>query len=454
MKDLTKGDETAVIVAFSIPMLLGNVFQQFYNMVDSIVVGQFVGKDALAAVGASFPVLFMMIALVMGITMGSTILVSQFFGAREVGKVRAVVDTAYVFMFWASLALSVVGIACADLIMRALGVPDAVRPGAVLYLRILFAGFLPAFGYNTVSAILRGLGDSKTPLYILVVCTLLNVVLDLVFVIVFGWGIAGVAWATVIAQAVSFVGALVALDRKNELVRLRIRELRFDKAMFGLSLKLGLPSGVQQSLVALGMTVMSRVVNGFGTDTMAAFAAAMRLDNLASMPAMNLGMALATFVGQNMGAGKTERVKRGHLSAIAIGVGISVVIGAVVLLFGKPLMAVFTDDPAVAAIGARYLLIVGLFYWLFAVMFINNGVVRGAGDVMIPMINTLLALWVARLPLAWFLSSFMGSDGIWWAIPAGWAVGAVFSTVYYLGGRWKRMAIVKRPPVEEVEPIA
>ncbi|MCX7023371.1 MAG: MATE family efflux transporter [Spirochaetes bacterium] len=449
MRDLTKGKETATIIAFALPMLLGNLFQQFYNMVDSIVVGQFVGKDALAAVGVSFPILFMMIALVMGVTMGSTILIAQFFGAGDLKKVRAVVDTAYVSLFFAALALTVIGLLAADAILDALDVPPGIHAAAAVYLRILFAGFLPMFGYNTVSAILRGLGDSKTPLYILMAATLLNIVLDLLFVVAFGWGVAGVAWATVIAQGMSFAGGIILIDRRNELVRLRVRELKFDRDMFALSLKLGLPSGIQQTLVGLGMTVLSRVVNAFGTDTIAAFAAAARLDNLASLPAMNLSQALSTFVGQNMGAGKTERVKRGHLSAVIVGVGISIVIGLAVVFFGKPMMAIFSSDASVIAIGARYLFIVGLGYWLFALMFINNGVVRGAGDVMIPMINTLLALWVVRLPLAFWLSGFMGSDGIWLSVPAGWVVGAVFSTWYYLGGRWKTKMIARKAPPSE-----
>ncbi|MBP7094825.1 MAG: MATE family efflux transporter [Spirochaetia bacterium] len=446
MRDLTTDNETTSIIAFALPMLLGNVFQQLYSMVDSAIVGRFVGKTALAAVGASFPVMFLMIALVMGVTMGTTVLVAQYYGARDRESVRRAVDTGYIVLFWAGLALTAIGLLVADPVLRLLKVPADTYGEASTYLRIIFSGMLPMFGYNAVSAILRGLGDSRTPLWILVAATLANIVLDLVFVVGFGWGVAGAAWATVVSQGLSFLGALAWLDRRNEFVRLEIKALRFDKAIFVQSLRIGLPSGVQQTMVAAGMMALTRVVNGFGTDVMAGFAAASRLDAFASMPAMNLSQAISTFTGQNLGAGKPERVKRGHLSAVAVGAAISVAVGAAVVFAGTPLMTMFSADPAVVAIGARYLFIVGVFYVLFSTMFINNGVMRGAGDAFIPMINTLLALWAVRIPAAIILSKYLGPDGIWLSVPAGWAVGAAFSTWYYSTGRWKTKAVVRRKP--------
>ena len=453
MRNLTEGNETKEIILFALPMLIGNVFQQLYNMVDSIVVGQFVGKQALAAVGSSFSVLFLMIALIMGVTMGFTILIAQYFGARDKVRVRAVVDTAYIVLFWAALVLSILGVLAVPFILRLLRIPADVAPEAGTYLRILFAGSLATFGYNGVAAILRGLGDSKTPLYLLIAATFVNIALDLLFVVSFGWGVAGVAWATIIAQGFSFLGALVILNKRNEYIRISVRDLRFNPELFRLSLKLGIPSGIQQTLVASGMMVLTRVVNVFGTDVMAGFSAASRLDTFAMMPTMNLGMAVSTFVGQNLGAGKPERVRRGHSSALLVGLGISVTIGVIVIAFGPALISLFTPDAEVIRIGARYLLIVGAFYALFTIMFVNNGVLRGAGDVMIPMVNTLLALWLVRIPTAIVLSSWMGPDGIWWSIPAGWLMGAVFSSWYYRTGRWKTKAVVRRPvdPAAEVE---
>ncbi|HPM72988.1 MAG TPA: MATE family efflux transporter, partial [Spirochaetales bacterium] len=354
MKDLTQGGETRTIIAFALPMLIGNVFQQFYNMVDSIVVGNFVGTTALAAVGTSFPVIFLMISLVMGLTMGTTVLVSQYFGAKDLAKVRAAVDTGYIILFWSGLAMSIIGVLSTNAILTALKVPADVFDEAATYLRIIFGGMLATFGYNAISAVLRGLGDSKTPLYLLVGASLLNIALDLLFVVVFGWGVAGVAWATIISQGASFVGGLVYVAKRNPLVSLKPRSLGFDRDVFKHSVRIGLPTGIQQTMVALGMMALTRLVNGQGTSTIAAFAAASRLDTFASMPAMNLSQALSTFTGQNMGAGKTERVKRGHLSASLVGAAISVAVGVAVILFGRGLMGMFTRDAEVMAIGARY----------------------------------------------------------------------------------------------------
>lgn len=444
MKDLTQGGETSTIINFALPMLLGNIFQQFYNMVDSIVVGNFVGTSALAAVGTSFSIIFLMVSLVMGLTMGITVLVAQYFGAKDVKKIKETIDTGYISLFWSGLAMTIIGVVSTNFILRLIAVPEEVFAEASLYLRIIFCGILATFGYNGISAILRGLGDSKTPFYLLLSASLINVVLDLVFVIVFGWGVAGVAWATVIAQGISFLGGIFYLNKKNQYTKLNIKKLKFEKTVFKESMRIGLPAGIQQTMVSLGMMALTRIVNGYGTVAIAAYSVASRLDSFASMPAMNLSQALSAFTGQNMGAGKTERVKRGHLSALFIGSAISVLVGATVVIFGKQLIALFTHDSGVIIEGAKYLTIVGITYLLFSTMFINNGVMRGAGDSFIPMINTVLALWVVRIPVAVLLSGplGMGTTGIWLSIPCGWIVGAAFSSWYYMGGRWKRKAAV------------
>lgn len=451
MKDLTKGDETKQLISFALPMLFGNIFQQFYNMVDSFVVGRYIGTSALAAVGTSFPIIFFMLALIMGVTMGSTVLVSQFFGAKDWKRLSAVVSTSYIFLFAAGLVMTVLGLFLAPIILIILAVPAEILPEATAYLRITFAGMLAIFGYNGVAGLLRGLGDSKTPLYILIASTLINVVLDLVFVVVFHWGVAGAAWATIIAQGLSFLGALLVLNKRNPYLKLNVKALRWDKSSFTQMLRIGLPTGLQQTLVSLGMMTLSRIVNEFGPQTMAAYTAASRIDSIAAMPAMNLGAAITTFTGQNIGAGKPERVRKGHLSAIAVNSGISLVITLLVVLFGRDLMAIFSQDPMVIDIGRSYLVIVGLFYVVFGIMFINNGVMRGAGDVFIPMINTVLALWLVRVPMALLFTRVfhMGSDGIWWSIPAGWMIGMIFSTWYYRTGKWKEKKLVRAAPVSE-----
>lgn len=444
-RDLTTGNESVKIVAFVLPMLLGNIFQQFYNMVDSFVVGRFVGTQALAAVGTSFPVIFLLLSLVMGVTMGASIVISQYFGAKNHAKVRASVDTAYIFLFWASIALTVIGMILAGPILKLLGVPADIFPDAKTYLQIIFAGMITTFGYNAISGVLRGIGDSRTPLYLLIVSTILNIILDLTFVVAFGWGVAGVAWATVISQAVSFIGGIMYVNRTNEYLALDIKKLKFDREIFAVQLKLGLPNGLQQTLVSIGMMAMTRIVNGFGPVVMAGFAAAGRLDSFAMMPAMNLSQAITTFTGQNIGAGKVERVKRGHRAAMLMNLGISGATSLLMVVAGPALVGIFTTDVAVIEAGSKYLTIVGLFYLLFGIMFINNGVVRGAGEPYVPMASTLLALYVVRIPCAILFSGplGMGAEGIWWSIPAGWAMGCVFSSWYYLSGKWKNKGLVR-----------
>lgn len=451
MKDLTKGNETTQIIFFALPMLVGNVFQQFYNMVDSWVVGQFVGTTALAAVGASFPILFLIVALVMGFGMGANVLIAQYYGAKDMKKVRSVIDTTYIVLFWMGIGLTVIGLVGARPILILLRVPDDVMPQALTYLRIIFAGLLFTFGYNGVGSILRGLGDSMTPLYMLIAATLLNVVLDLVSVLVLHMGVAGVAWATIIAQGVSFIGSLIYLNRTHEFLKTDFRHLEFDKDLFALSLKIGLPSGIQQALVAMGMMFMTAVVNGFGSIVMAGFSAASRIDSFVGMPSMNISMALSTFVGQNLGAGKPDRVKKGYRAALLIAMSITILLMVVLLLFGKALVAIFTSDRAVIDVGARYLTVIAPFYIAFTMMFITNGVIRGAGETIVPMLSTLFAMWLVRVPSAVLFSSLWGEIGIWWAMPTGWLFGMLIAYSYYKTGRWKNKVVVKSRPSQPVQ---
>jgi len=448
MKDLTNGPEGRLILNFAIPMLIGNVFQQSYNLVDSMAVGRAVGKGALAAVGASFPVLFLLVALTIGITMGFSILISQYFGAKDMDKVRRTVDTAYIFLFFATLAITPAGLWLSRPVLVLLKTPPEILDQAVLYLKIMFWGMVFLFGFNSVSAILRGVGDSKTPLYFLIVSTLTNIVLVVLFVLVWGWGVAGSAWSTVIAQGVSFLLGVAYVNRSHPVLGLRLRGLRFDWKIFRKSLAIGLPTVAQQVLVAAGMMALSRIVNGFGTDAIAAYTAAGRLDTFAVMPAMNLSAAVSTFVGQNLGAGKLGRVRHGLKAGLLISGGFSAATTLAVVFFGRPLVGLFNSDPQVVAIGARYLLIVGGFYVVFSSMFVLTGVLRGAGDTLIPMLITLLSLWVIRVPVSVWLAGRLGTDGIWWGVPIAWIVGLVLSASYYSTGRWKRKVAVPLPPLE------
>jgi putative MATE family efflux protein len=452
MKDLTEGHEGRLIWDFTLPMLAGNVLQQSYNVVDSIIVGRAIGKSALAAVGASFPILFLLISLIIGATMGFSILISQFFGAKDMARVRRTIDTSYIFLFIASLAMTAAGLLFSESILRLLNTPAEILPQALTFLHITFGGLVFLFGYGSVSAILRGLGDSKTPLYILVCSTLLNAGLAAFFVIGLGWGIAGSAWATLLAQGLSFAGAAVYLNRTHPVLKFRLRGLEFDRAIFKKALAIGLPSGVQQMLAAGGMMVLTRLVNGFGTDAMAGYTAAGRVDTFAVMPAMSLSAAISTFVGQNIGAGRMERVRKGLKAALLISAATSLLTTLAVVVFGWHLIAMFNPDPAVVAVGARYLLIAGGFYIVFSSMFVVNGALRGAGDTFVPMLVTVLALWVIRVPVSTVLAGRIGLDGIWWGAPVAWCAGLAFSAGYFVTGRWERLAVARPVPAPAPEP--
>ena len=425
MKDLTRGSEAGLIISFSIPMLLGNLLQQLYNMVDSIIVGNWVGKQALAAAGASFPIIFLLLALFMGLSMGSNILIAQYQGAQDTDRIRRTIETTYLYTFWGSLILMGVGFFGAGPIMDLLQSPPEVRPLAVLYLRVFSLGMLPFLGFNTISGILRGLGDAHTPLYMLLLSTILNIILDLLFVIAFGWGVAGVAFATALSQGVSLIACIIYLNRKHELLRVKLTALRFDRNIFILSVRIGIPSGVQQAMVALGRT-----------DAIAGFAAAARIESIASLPAMTIGMAISTFVGQNLGARQPHRVRKGLHASIILSVGISVIAALAFYLFGENLIGLFNPDVNVVSIGTDYLRIIGPFFIVFSFMFMLNGVIRGAGETLIPLLTTLLAMWAIRIPAALLLSHKLGLSGVWWAYPTGWVVGSVISFIYYRSGRW------------------
>jgi putative MATE family efflux protein len=443
MKNLTEGNSGSLIFRFAIPMLIGNVFQQSYSIVDSIVVGRYVGKEALAAVGASFPLIFMLISFVVGVAMGTTIIISQYYGAKDMKMVQRAIETMYIFLFIASIIVTILGISLSGPIFRLINLPEAVMPQAITYFNVYLTGMIFFFGFNGISSVLRGLGDSKTPLYFLVISTVMNMILVLLFVAVFKWGVAGAAWATVIAQAGGFFTGIIYLNRTHEVVKLNSLKLVFDRAIFKKSLMIGLPTGLQQTFVSMGMLAVTRIVNGFGTDAIAAYSVAGRIDSLAGMPAMNFGAALSTFVGQNLGANKPGRVKQGFKATFMMSGALALFTSLVVIIFRQQLMHLFTDDTAVIAIGAEYLVIVSSFYIFFSTMFVIGGVMRGAGDTLIPMFITLFALWVIRIPAAVIMSRYFGVDGIWWSIPVAWFIGMSLSYLYYLKGNWKKKVVVR-----------
>ncbi len=445
MKDLTHGNEGKLILYFAIPMLIGNVFQLFSMMIDSIIVGKFIGKAALAAIGASFPVIFALASLIMGITSAITTIIAQYYGAKDYASVKRTIDTAYIFLFGASLTVSVAGIVFARDIFLLLGLPADALDAATLYMTVFLAGIVLMSGFYGTCAILRGFGDSKTPLYFMIIAAVLQILFEIVFILKFHLGIAGVAYATIAAEGATFMIGIVYLNRTHPYVRIDLKNIRFSRDIFYTSLRIGLPSGLQQTFVALGMMALVRIVNGFGTDAIAAYTIAGRIDSFSSLPAMNFSMALSAFVGQNLGAGKINRVKRGLRSTWVMISAITLIATLVNLLFSRQMMSLFTNDPEVIRIGAQYLVIVGIFYIGFSIMFVNNGLFRGAGDMIVPMFITLLALWAIRVPTAYLLSNKIGITGVWWSIAFSLTFGLSCSMIYYATGRWKNARIVDVP---------
>jgi len=442
MKDFTKGSEARHIFYFAIPILLSSLFQQLYNIIDSIFIGHYVGKEGLAAVGASFPVIFAVISFVIGIGSGSTVVISQYFGAKNYKAVKRAIDTLYIFMFFASIALSIVSVFFAEDIFNLIGLPKEVIPQAVTYLRIYMSGNVMFFGFAGTNAILRGLGDSKTPLYFTIISTFINILLDWIFISIMGWGVAGAAWATIIAQGGAFVTGIIYLNRTHDLLTLYIKKIKFDTVIFKKSLKIGLPTGFQQTFVAFGMMALFGIVNPFGTDTVAAYSIAMRIDSIPAMMAMAFSAAVAPFVGQNIGANRPYRVKVGFWATMLMSSVQTLLVTTVYVIFPEEIVKAFTTDAAVIEIGVEYLHIVAPFYIIFSIMFVVNGTLRGAGATIIPMFITLFALWFIRIPASYLMAQEFGRIGIWWGVPIGWTFGMGLAFIYYLTGKWKKNTVV------------
>lgn len=447
MKDLTSGNEGKLIFLFALPMLFGSIFQQLYNIVDSIIVGRILGKEALAAVGNAFPIFFTLISLIIGLSFGGTIVISQYFGAKDFDKVKKAIGTLYLFLFITSGILTLLGLVFIDNILQLVKLPEELYAGAKTYTTIFIMGLVTFFGYNGTAAILRGLGDSKTPMVFMIISTLVNIGLDLLFIIKFKWGIAGAAIATVVSQGGAFITAVWYLNKFHKLINISFSDLVFDKKIFRQTLQIGLPTGLQQTFVSLGMLALQRIVNDFGTDVIAGYSVAGRIDSLAMTPAMIFSQALAAFVGQNIGAGKNERVTNGLKATLIMSSSVAITLTTIVVFTKEFLVGLFNQDPEVIRIGSQYLIIVSGCYLIFSIMFSYNGVLRGAGDTLIPMFITLFSLWLIRIPGAYFLSERIGAAGIWWAVPIGWVLGLIMSYFYYKTGSWKNKAVVKPQPL-------
>lgn len=442
--DMTQGVPWKQILRFSLPLLLGNLFQQLYNTVDAAVVGNFVGSDALAAVGTSGPVINLLVGLFLGVSMGAGILISQFFGARIFTSIQRAINTAMLLTLVLGLAVTLIGLPLTPWILRVLGVPDSVYPMACGYLRVIFFGVIAMMFYNMVASILRALGDSKTPLVALAIASLLNIALDLLFVIVCGWGAAGVAWATVIAQALSVLFSATRLHRMAEYTKLSKEFIHPDMHMMGRMVRLGLPSGIQQTAFSAGMMLVQSVINSFGKYVMAAYVVTMKVDAFCVMPLMSLGLAITTYTGQNVGAGDMKRVERGCKQGLILAVSITGALSVLLFFFGKYPLMLFTPEPELLQEGMHLLRILCPFYWVMAVNDLLSGVMRGSGNTIIPMINSMMCLCIIRIPLMFLLVSLMKSaDALYYSMVIGWCVGTAFMTLFYRFSHWREKAMEK-----------
>ena len=433
MKDLTQGNELKTIFYFSLPILIGNLFQQLYNVVDSIIVGNYLGKESLAAVGFSYQINFLLVAFSTGISMGASVLISRYFGAKKMNYVKKVIDTGFVFSVVLSVLIAVLGIYFSYTILVSFRVPEELLFMANDYLKIIFIGVIPTFAYNALTNIFRGVGDSKTPTYILIAATFLNIVLDITFIKIFQWGVSGAAIATVISQLFSFIVCMIYMYYHYAEFYIHVNSLQFDWQQLKQSLIIGLPATLQQVFIGVGFMSIQFLINGFGTDCMAAYTAASKVDSFAEMPALNLGRALTNFTAQNYGANQKDRIIKGGKYTLFMGVGISLLLSVIICLFPTMFLSMFNRDTNVLQIGSGYLRIVSAFYFIFAAMQILNGLLLGYGKPFVPMLGSILSLCLLQVPVAIFLShTSLRYYGVWIAAPIGWFGGLLIRFLYFL----------------------
>ena len=451
--DLTTGSIPRRLLLFAVPMLIGNVMQIGHSIINTIWVGHLVGENAVGAAGVSFPIIFVAIGLVMGISMSSTILVSQYYGAKEFHMVERVVHNSFALALISGAILTIVAVLSGDPLLRLMDTPPENFAMASSYLRISVAGFiLPYLGF-LINSILRGIGDTVTPLIFMSVAVGMNALLDPFLIGGFGpfpfHGLNGAAYATLVSQAVGLGISIIYLNRKSHLVAFNLRKLTLDRHITSLLLKIGLPSIVQQSLVSFSSIFVATFVNAFGSAATNASGAVMRVDMFAFMPALSMSMAVAALTGQNLGANKPERVKEIFKWGVVMTSCITILISLVAVFLSRLILAMFGlgGDVAAMDIGVSYLRIVGSCYVFLAVMFVATGVINGAGHTMVTMVFSLFALWLVRVPIAWWLSkTSMGITGIWVAIVVSFAVSMTLSFSYYHSGRWRRSVVITSAP--------
>ncbi len=445
-QDMTIDSPLRVLIRFSMPLLIGNFAQQLYNTVDSIIVGKYIGDTALAAVGTSNPILNLMLVLFMGISTGASILSAQFFGAKLRAELSKLVGSTIFLTVASSIIMSTLGYLATPALIGMVAPPEAVAQGAIIYLRIIFVGMIGSAAYNILAGVLRGMGDSFYPLVFLIIASILNIILDIVFVRDFAMGIAGVAWATIIAQAVSGMLCLVRLVRMKDTVDINRSTLAPDGRLIKKLCLLGMPAGITSAIYSMSAIVVQNLTNAMGETMIAANVAVMKVDGFAMMPNFTFGTAATTYVGQNVGARKPERIRKGTSSMLKLGLSVSAVLVGCILLFGRSLIGMFTDTEMVISLGDRGLKWLALGYICFSVSQVLQGVMRGAGETVKPMWISIISTVILRMPLAYLLVNLTRSaewvnghpDAIFSSLLISWVLAMLMSLYVYKRGQWKK----------------
>ena len=433
---------------FALPMILGNLFQQFYTTVDSIIVGQFVGEEALAAVGASYSLTTVFIMVAIGGGIGASVITSQYLGAGYYSKMKTSVYTALISFLGLSIILSVIGLFFNRAILTGLNTPENILSDSVLYLEIYFLGLPFLFMYNILSSVFNALGNSKTPLYLLIFSSILNIVMDLIMVRVFYLGVAGVAVATVLAQGLS---AMISFGLLLRMLRGFSKEQEGEKprlyniSMLGNMIKVAIPSMLQQSIVSVGMLLVQSVVNGFGSSVLAGYTAGMRIESICIVPMIATGNAVSTFTAQNLGADKPERVKKGYLAGMKIIAAFAVIICLLLTFFHENIVNAFLESGSgqdAFNTGNAYLSFIAFFYVFIGLKAITDGVLRGAGDVVVFTLANLVNLGI-RVAFSFGFAGIIGVQAVWMAVPIGWTANFGISLIRYLSGKWSRKKLIE-----------
>lgn len=448
--DMTQGKPLGLLLRFSIPLLIGNIFQQLYNIVDSLVAGNYLSTQALAAVGIGNYPMRVLLALFIGLGTGATIRISHYVGAASLDNVRRVLRTANGMMLIVALPLTLLGVLITRPILTLMNTPADTMQDAATYLSIFFLGVLPLLGYNLNAGILRGLGDSRSSVLFLIIATIINVILDLVFVLVFGWGVAGVAIATLIAMGAAWILSHLFIRRHYPQYAAPLFPVQIDKESFRDIVRLGLPIGLNDALFALGHMILSSLVNSHGSAFAAGYSVGGKVDAISFMPLTSFAAATTTFVGQNVGAGEHQRVRQGARTAVLLSVSWSIIGAVIMLTFGHQLVGLFDSNPEVIQFGYAYIVRLEPLMWIYAIMFTLNAVMNGAGEVRVPMIANMVLFWLARLPAAYLLSALRPPADMMFCYPIGWLAGLLITGPYFLTGRWQRHFKPKTAAQEDV----